>query len=155
MLAEAGHNLFKDSALKRAIKQPKPDDGEKHVERVRRLCAELPETWEKLSHGEPTFFVGKRVFAMCSINHHNDGHIAVTVPAAIGVQAALIESNPKKFYRPPYVGPAGWIGIELPRVKDKELALHLREAWLLIAPEKFHALAEDPKGKKARKRVDS
>ena len=75
---------------------------------------------------------------MCSINHHNDGHIAVVVPAAIGIQAALIEADPKKFYRPPYVGHAGWVGIELPRVRDKELASHLREAWKLIAPEKLH-----------------
>ena len=132
--------------MKPTTKKFKPDDGDKHVERVRRLCAELPETWEKLSHGEPTFFVGKKVFASCSINHHNDGHIAVTVPAAIGIQAALIESDPRKFYRPPYVGPAGWVGIELPRVKDKELALHLREAWRLIAPEKLHVLLEHRKG---------
>ena len=132
-------------------KRPKPDDGENHVERVRRICLALPEAWEKLSHGEPTFFVGKRVFAMCSINHHNDGHIAVTIPAAIGVQAALIEANPKKFYRPPYVGPAGWIGIELPRVKDKELALHIREAWLLIAPAKWHHLLTESKKPKAVK----
>lgn len=60
------------------------------VERVRRMCLALPETMEKLSHGEPTFFVRKRVFAMCSSNHHNDGHIAVVVPAAIGIQAILI-----------------------------------------------------------------
>ena len=113
---------------------------EKHVQRVRRICLALPEAWEKLSHGEPTFFVKKKVFAMCSINHHNDGHIAVTVPAAIGVQAALIESDPKKFYRPPYVGPAGWVGIERPRVTDKELTAHIHEAWKLIAPEKLHAL---------------
>jgi len=119
---------------------PKPPAGEKHVERVRKICLSLPETFEKLSHGEPTFFVRKRVFAMCSINHHNDGHIAVTVPTAIGVQAALIESAPKKFYRPPYVGGAGWVGIELPRVSDKELKLHIREAWKLIAPEKIHSL---------------
>jgi len=111
----------------------------KHVERVRRLCLALPETWEKLSHGEPTFFVKKKVFAMCSINHHDDGHIAVVVPAAVGIQAALIERDPKKFYRPPYVGHAGWVGIELPRVRDKELEAHLREAWKLIAPEKLHA----------------
>ena len=110
------------------------------MERIRKACLSLPETMEKLSHGEPTFFVRKRVFAMCSINHHNDGHLAVTVPAAIGVQAALIESAPKKFYRPPYVGGAGWVGIELPRVTDKELKLHLREAWKLIAPEKIHSL---------------
>ena len=112
--------------------------GVKHTERVRKACLKLPETMEKLSHGEPTFFVRKRVFAMCSINHHNDGHIAVVIPAAIGVQAALIEQSPKKFYRPPYVGHAGWVGIELPRVSDKELTAHIREAWKLIAPEKLH-----------------
>jgi len=118
----------------------KSASAENQVERVRKICLSLPEAWEKLSHGEPTFFVKKRVFAMCSINHHNDGHIAVTVPAAIGLQAALIESNPKKFYRPPYVGPAGWVGIELPRITDKELKLHITEAWKLIAPERLHAL---------------
>jgi hypothetical protein len=53
--------------------------GTKHVERVRKACLKLPDTTEKLSHGEPTFFVRKRVFAMCSINHHNDGHIAVVI----------------------------------------------------------------------------
>lgn len=139
--------------MKREPKQKTTIDGEKDVERVRRICLALPETWEKISHGEPTFFVGKRVFAMCSTNHHNDGHYAVTVPAAIGVQAALIEANPKKFYRPPYVGPAGWVGIELPRVKDKELALHLRGAWLLIAPEKLHgSLAESKKPTSTKQR---
>lgn len=119
------------------------NSNEKHVERVRKICLSLPEVTEKISHGEPTFFVKKKVFAMCSINHHNDGHIAVTVPAAIGVQVALIKSSPKKFYRPPYVGVRGWVGIELPKVNDKELAAHVREAWKLIAPEKLHALLED------------
>ena len=66
-------------------------------------------------------FVGKKVFAMCSNNHHNDGHIAVTIPTAIGVQAALIESDAKKFYKPPYVGVRGWVGIELKQVSDAEL----------------------------------
>lgn len=136
--------------MKSTKKSPQPDDEELQVARVRRICLALPGTWEKLSHGEPTFFVGKKVFAMCSINHHNDGHIAVTIPAAIGIQAMLIEKDPKKFYRPPYVGPAGWVGIELPRVKDKELALHLREAWQLIAPPKLQATAaaEPPKSQK-------
>lgn len=116
------------------MKPMKPDKGEKHVERVRRICLALPETFEKLSHGEPTFFVGKKVFAMCSINHHHDGHVAVVVPAPIGVQQALIEASPKKYYKPPYVGGAGWLGVELPRVRDKELTLHIKEAWRLIAP---------------------
>jgi hypothetical protein len=113
---------------------------EKQIERVRRICISLPETTEKLSHGEPTWFVRKKVFAMFSNNHHNDGHVAVTLPVPLGVQAGLIKASPKKFYKPPYVGVRGWVGIELDQVSDDELALHLREAWRLIAPEKLHAM---------------
>lgn len=131
-------------------KELKRDPGEKQIERVRRICLALPETMEKLSHGEPTFFVRKKVFAMFSNNHHNDGHIAVTLPAAIGIQAMLIESEPEKFYRPPYVGVRGWIGVELDRVSDEELTLHIHEAWRLIAPEKLHALLP-PTSKKPKK----
>src|SRR5687768_14754294 len=125
--------------MKRIAKQRGPDTGEQ-IERVRRICLSLPSTSEKISHGEPTWFVDKRVFAMFSNNHHGDGHIAVTVPAAIGIQEMLIKKSPKKFYRPPYVGVRGWIGIEVDRVSDKELESHLREAWLLIAPAKLRQL---------------
>lgn len=125
--------------MKQINTHPSPPVGDKHVERVRRICLSLPEAWEKLSHGEPTFFVGKKVFAMCSMDHHNDGHNAVVIPAALGIQAMLIETAPETFYKPPYVGGAGWVGIELNRIRDKELALHIREAWRLIAPEKFKA----------------
>lgn len=130
----------------RVAKEPKRDKGEKHIRRVRRICVALPETTEKLSHGEPTFFVRKKVFAMFSNNHHNDGHIAVLLPVPIGVQAALIESSPEKFYRPPYVGVRGWVGIELPFISDEELAFHLREAWRLIAPERLHPMLESRPG---------
>jgi len=115
----------------------------KHVQRVRRICNALPDTTEKLSHGEPTFFVRKKVFAMCSFNHHNDGHIAVVMPAPPGVQAMLIEGSPEKFYKPPYVGGAGWIGIELGRISDEELAFHIREAWRLIAPKRLQSTVQD------------
>ena len=111
--------------------------GAKQIERVRRICLALPGTCEKISHGEPTWFVGKKVFAMFSNNHHGDGHVAVTVPAAIGIQEMLIKKSPGKFYRPPYVGVRGWVGIEADRVSDKELAQHLREAWKLTAPPKL------------------
>src|SRR5258708_38425008 len=99
----------------------KPDQDEKQIERVRRICLALPGATEKLSHGEPTFFVKKKVFAMCSINHHNDGHIAVVCPAPIGVQQALIEAAPKKYYRPPYVGGARRGGVRALRVSGKKL----------------------------------
>jgi len=113
--------------------------GADQIERVRQICLALPGTWEKISHGEPTWFVGKKVFAMFSNNHHDDDYVAVTVPAAIGVQEILIKKSPKKFYRPPYVGVRGWVGIEVDRVSDKELSLHIQEAWRLIAPKKLHS----------------
>jgi hypothetical protein len=71
--------------------------GDEAIERVRRICLALPGTWEKISHGEPTWFAGKKVFAMFSNNHHHDGHVAVTVPAAIGIQEMLIRSRPRNF----------------------------------------------------------
>jgi hypothetical protein len=110
---------------------------EDHLRRVRRICATLPQTTEKVSHGEPTFFVGKKVYAMFANNHHNDGHVAVWLPVPPGLQATLLKNEPEKFFWPPYVGVRGWIGIELPCISDEELALHLSEAWQLIAPKKL------------------
>lgn len=111
-------------------------DGDEHLERVRRLCGMLPETSEKLSHGEPTFFLRKKVFAMYSNNHHNDGHIAVLIPAAAGVQEMLMNTWPERYFRPAYVGVRGWVGIHLDQIDDRELAAHLLEAWQMIAPKK-------------------
>ena len=115
---------------------------EKHLQRVRRICATLPEVTEKLSHGEPTFFIRKKVFAMIANNHHNDGHIAVWLPAPLGMQAVLIEASPEKFFKPPYVGVRGWVGIELDCISDQELASHLRAAWRLAASKKMKALPD-------------
>jgi hypothetical protein len=124
------------SGTSRSRSAKKNSTGEEHIARVRRICLNLPGASEKLSHGEPTFFANKRVFAMISNNHHNDGHIAVWIPTAPGNQAALIHSEPEKFYRPPYVGVKGWVGIELPHVDDEELGFHLLEAWRTIAPKR-------------------
>jgi uncharacterized protein YdhG (YjbR/CyaY superfamily) len=103
--------------------------------RVRRFCAALPNVTEKLSHGTPAFFVGKDkgVFAMFADNHHEDGHLAVWLPVSEGLQSALIEEEPATYFKPPYVGASGWIGIELGRIRDDALEIHLREAWQLVA----------------------
>lgn len=53
--------------MKRIAKEQKADQGEEQIERVRRLCLALPGSWEKISHGEPTWFVGKKVFAISSL----------------------------------------------------------------------------------------
>jgi hypothetical protein len=114
---------------------------EKLLERVRQICMALPETTERLSHGEPTFFVRKRVFAMFADNHHNDGRIAVWLPAPPGLQETLIESAPATYFKPPYVGVRGWIGVELVNISDEDLAFHIRDGWRLVAPKKLQAIA--------------
>lgn len=102
------------------------------LERVREICRSIPGTIEKLSHGEPAFFTPKRVFAMFANNHHEDGHIAVWLPAAAGVQEALIEEAPGTYFRPPYVGVSGWIGVELRKVDDQQLGSLIREAYRVV-----------------------
>ena len=119
----------------------------KQLARVRRICSTLPETMERLSHGEPTFFVRNKVFVMFADNHHNDGHIAVWLPVPSGFQTAFIESAPETFFKPPYVGVRGWVGIELDRISDKDLTYHIQVAWELVAPKRLVA--------KVRASVDS
>ena len=110
---------------------------EKQLERVRQVCLALPETSERLSHGEPTFFLHKKVFVMFANNHHDDGRIAVWLPAPSGFQSALIEAQPEIYFKPPYVGGRGWIGIELDRISDEDLRFHVQTAWELVAPKRL------------------
>lgn len=122
----------KPSIRTRATSIPGPapgkDDGTQ-IGRLRRVCLAVPGAVEKLSHGEPTFFTPKRVFAMFANNHHDDGHVAVWLPVGPGVQEALIDEDPQTYFRPPYVGPAGWVGVEMTRVDDETLGALVREAF--------------------------
>lgn len=106
-----------------------------NLTRVRRICSALPGTTEKLSHGEPAFFA-KKLYAAMSTNHHNDGHYAVLIPAAPGFQEAMVVAEPRKFYRPPYVGVKGWVGVELSEVDDEELGALITDAWKLVTTRK-------------------
>ena len=108
------------------------------LDRVRAMCSKMPSVSEKISHGMQTFFVqnGKSVFTMFAEDHHSDGHIAVWLPAPPGLQGALIDEAPKTYFKPPYVGSSGWIGIELDQIKDEALAIHIREAWEIAARKK-------------------
>jgi hypothetical protein len=116
------------------VSKGKAHEGEEHVRRVRRICMRMPGCNEKLSHGEPTWFVRKRVFVMFANNHHNDGHVAIWIPASPGLQESLIAISPATYFRPPYVGVKGWVGIELDRIGEEELATHILEAWKMVAP---------------------
>ncbi len=58
-----------------------------HLTRIRSICAALPETAERPSHGEPTFFVHKRVYVLFADHHHDDPRIAVWLPVPPEAQA--------------------------------------------------------------------
>ena len=107
------------------------------------MCLALPETTEKIAWGAPTFRVKDKMFAMFVNNHHNDGRIALWCSAAPGVQTMLVEAEPKKFFVPPYMGPRGWVGLHLNRLKDAELEFHIRQAYCAVAPKKLKATVCD------------
>jgi hypothetical protein len=113
-----------------------PKERERVLARLRRLCLELPEVEERLSHGAPTFFVrGKRPFVMVHSDHHGDGRFAIWCPAGEGVQAVLSEADPERFFVPPYVGHRGWLGVRLDRGLDwGELAGIVEDAYAEVAP---------------------
>jgi predicted DNA-binding protein (MmcQ/YjbR family) len=82
------------------------------LERMRRLCVALPETTERLSHGEPTWFKGKKTFVMFA-DHHHDDRLAFWCAAPVGLQESRVASHPDRFFVPPYLGQHGWLGVWL------------------------------------------
>jgi hypothetical protein len=84
------------------------------LKRVREICMALPGTEERPSHGAPTFFAGgKKTFVMFMDDHHGDGRLALWCSAPPGVQALLVDEEPRRFFVPPYVGHRGWVGVRL------------------------------------------
>ncbi len=117
---------------------------EKLLERLRAICMALPEANERLSHGEPTWFAGKgKVFAMFDNHHHGAEHVAAWLPMPRGAQEMLVESDGARYFRPPYVGVSGWVGVVLDRKPDwKAIERLVRDAYLHIATKKLAALLE-------------
>ena len=103
---------------------------------MRSACAALPETTERLSHGAPTFFVRDRTsFVMFHDDHHGDGRLAIWCAAPSGVQELLVEQEPERFFRPPYVGHRGWLGVRLDVDPDwAEVTAIVEDAYRRVAP---------------------
>ena len=110
-------------------------DAEEQLARLRSACLALPQTSERPSHGGPAFFIrDKKCFVMFLDDHHQDGRLAIWCAAPDGVQAELVETDPERFFRPPYVGHRGWLGVHLRTVDDVELAAIVTEAFRTVAP---------------------
>jgi hypothetical protein len=106
--------------------------------RLRRLCLALPEAAEIETWERPTWRVRQRIFAMMATQ---DDKPAVWMKAPPGAQEFLIEVDPARFFRPPYVGPRGWIGVRLTgRVDWPELDALIRRSYGMTAPKKLAKL---------------
>jgi hypothetical protein len=114
------------------------------LDRVRALCTALPEVGEKLSHGEPTWFVPAtrrgRTFVSYA-DHHHDDRVAFWCAAPPGAQEELLAAAPQRYFRPPYVGGRGWVGVWLdggpgtPAGPDwDEIAEIVTDAYRAVAP---------------------
>ncbi|HUQ42167.1 MAG TPA: MmcQ/YjbR family DNA-binding protein [Candidatus Limnocylindrales bacterium] len=101
------------------------------LSKVRKICLALPETSERLSHGEPTFFFReKKSFLNMDTYHHGSDHYSAWVAAPLGAQDVLVRSDPDRFFVPPYVGHRGWVGIVLDAPPDwDEIARIVADAY--------------------------
>ena len=99
---------------------------------------------ERLSHGTPSWFIrGKKTLCMFADDHHGDGILGIWCPAFPGVQEELVEQEPDRFFRPPYVGPSGWVGVRLETDVDwDEIELILADSYRKVAPKKLIAALE-------------
>lgn len=111
--------------------------------RLRRLCLALPHAVEQETWETPTFRVAGRIFALA---REQDGRAAFWCKAPPGAAAMLIEAAPKRFFRPPYLGHRGWLGVRLEPAPDwSEIAFLVARSHRLVAPRRLlPAQATDP-----------
>jgi len=111
------------------------------LERLRGICLGFPETSERPSNGAPSFFVReKKCFVMLVDDHHGDGRFAIWCAAPPGNQELLVQADPARFFRPPYVGHRGWLGVMLHgKVDWDEVAGIVEDAFATVAPKKLLA----------------
>ncbi|MEM7078281.1 MAG: MmcQ/YjbR family DNA-binding protein [Pseudomonadota bacterium] len=129
----------KAPARRRNVKGNAEDNGKDISAAVREVCLSFPATEEVMSHGSADFkVVDGKVFATYAINHHGDGHLALWLRSPPGAQSLYVDAEPEYFYVPPYVGPKGWLGVDLDQgLSWLRIADLVREAYVEVAPKAF------------------
>jgi hypothetical protein len=108
------------------------------LDRVRACALELPETEERPSHGQPTFFVAGKQFAQFRDNHHGDGKTVVCVRvSSLDEQAMLLGADAQTYSKPAYM--PTWLSINLAgaNVDWDHVADRIAESWELAAPRRL------------------
>ena len=118
--------------------------------RLRAICLSMPEAAEKETWQTPTFRIRDRIFAMV---HTADGRLGVWCKAPSGAQAILIEAAPDRFFRPPYLGPKGWIGIWLDDPDWVEIAVLVARSYAMTAPKRLLSTPADRQAEPSRRKL--
>ena len=108
------------------------------LDRVRAAALELPETEERASHGQPTFFVAGKQFAQFRDDHHGDGKTVVCVRvSSLDEQAMLLEADPDTYSKPAYH--PSWVSISVAgdKVDWGHVGDRIAESWELAAPRRL------------------
>ena len=119
------------------------------ADRVRVACLALPEVTERASHGAPTWFVRdkKSFVTVWASGHHDNRFPHLWCAAPPGAQEELIAADPARFFRPPYVGHRGWLGVRLDHDPDwAEIAELCEDAFRVVAPKTLVARLSKPGG---------
>ncbi len=113
------------------------------AERVRAICLKMPGVTERLSHGSPAFFAGRQFVMLWPDGHHDHEFPHLWCAAPPGAQETLVGAAPDRFFRPPYVGSRGWLGLRLDEPVDwVEVEMVCEDAFRAVAPRKLVAQLE-------------
>jgi hypothetical protein len=111
---------------------------------LREICLSFPETIERLSHGEPTWFVRDKKVFVTYADHHHDDRLGFWCAAPPGAQEGFVATSPERFFRPPYVGHRGWLGVYLDVPVDwDEVTVLVEDAYRMIAPKSLVELLDE------------
>ncbi|HKS92468.1 MAG TPA: MmcQ/YjbR family DNA-binding protein [Tepidiformaceae bacterium] len=117
--------------------RPTLDEQRRHVSST---CLALPEAESDTATGQHlAFSVRGKKFAYFLVDHHGDGRVALVCKAAPGEASTLIAATPERYFNPPYLGPRGWVGLDLdaPGVTPGDVTGLIRASYALTAPKRL------------------
>lgn len=124
------------------------DDDDPFLLRVRAIALALPEAAAKVSHGRPAFFTQK-VFCYFGGSQRVDGEWmrhdrAVMVLPDPADEPALRQDE--RFWVPAYLGPSGWLGLDLDDDTDwTEVAELIDASYRVTAPRRLVRQLDPPR----------
>ncbi|WP_199422827.1 MmcQ/YjbR family DNA-binding protein [Actinotalea solisilvae] len=116
------------------------DEADPLLDRVRALCAALPESTEKEAWGRPTFRAPKiyAVYGSGAAAGHAEHPTALIFTPDDDERPALVEDD--RFWSPPYYGPSGWLALDLGEDTDwDEVGELLASSYRQHAPRRLVA----------------